>query len=178
MHGWTITEHDMKLETPFVACAEVTFVRGGKSRPYLVVLTKQGVAALVVTEDERVLLVRQLRFGTGTYHWELPQETLGNEESKDAVARLLKEELGIAESLSVEKVPFSIAAAPHRMTEMTDTYLVRISSYAPVSKPDEEEIDSVGIFSLQEIDRLIIGGEITEAVSIGVLQWFLSRSKH
>ena len=91
IHGWTITAHEMKFETPYVACAEVTFVRAGTTRPYLVLLTRQGVAALVVTDDTNVILVRQLRFGTGTYHWELPQETLGDEKSEDAVARLPRE---------------------------------------------------------------------------------------
>lgn len=178
LFGWTITRHEMKLETPYVACAEVTFVRNGRSLPYLLMLTKPGVAALITTADGSVVLTKQTRFGARTAHWELPQETLEeNEKSQDAVKRLIAEETGQDTFVSSEKMPFSVAAAPHRMTEVTDIYHVKILEFSPTKDRDLDEIDSVQVFPLTKIASMIEKGEIDESVTLSALGWHLAKSR-
>lgn len=133
----------------------------------------EGSVVLVpVTEDGRVLLVRQYRHAAGRFLWELPAGSLEtNEDPEIAAARECQEELGLIAG-RLERL-YTLYPTPGFCTE-TMTYFRATSLREPVAgdpeaHQDEDESIEVGSFTTLEIRRMIEAGEIADLKTAAAL---------
>lgn len=106
------------------------------------------VAILGITEDEKVVLIRQYRYAIGDYIYELPAGLVDEgEDIYDTAIREMKEETGL--DLTPQKVPFSRGF--YSSTGMTD------ESCAIVFGEVKGTISKAGNEANEEIEILLVG---------------------
>jgi len=127
-----------------------------------------GAAAVVpVLEDGRVVLVRQYRYASGGFLWELPAGVLDHGEEPEACAsRELEEEAGWRAG-RIERIA-TLHTSPGFSNEVIQLYLATDLS-AGKANPDPGEHLEVGIFEFEEALALIERGEITDSKTVSGL---------
>jgi ADP-ribose pyrophosphatase len=133
------------------------------------------VVLLPMTAPDRILLVRQYRYVVDRWLWELPAGTLDAGESLEAAAlRECHEEVGKIAGRA-EKL-LSLYPSPGFCDEQMNFFLLsdlrdrRPEEPAPHQDPDE--ILSVQEFSVDDVRRMVISGEIADmktVVGIGLI---------
>lgn len=123
------------------------------------------VAVLALTGDERVVLVRQYRYGADSIHLELPAGTLdGEEEPRACALRELAEETGYqVESCELAAV---YAAEPVRSTARAYVYVASGAREVSRPKPDATEHIEVELASLPSFRAMLRDGTIDTGASI------------
>jgi len=135
-----------------------------------------GASAIVpLFPDHRVVLIRQYRYITGGYIWEIPAGKLdGKEDPLCCARRELAEEVGY-EAQNFEKLT-AIWTAPGFTDERIHIYLA--TGLTPCAdNPDFDEIIEVSIKPLEEAVTMIKKGDIVDAKSIIGLQLAYFRIK-
>ena len=135
----------------------------------LEVVRHQGAAAAVpLTDDGNVLLIRQYRHAAGGYIYEIPAGKLNpGEDPKDCAARELEEETGLR-AASLEHL-VSFFTTPGFTDEVIHIY--QASGFTPGrQKLDEDEVLEVAAFPLEEAFAKIQEGTIRDGKTIVGLQ--------
>jgi ADP-ribose pyrophosphatase len=132
------------------------------------------VAIIALTEDRRVILVRQYRYAAGRTLLEIPAGTLDTDESPaEAARRELIEETGFAPGHLTELVTYSPTAgySSERMT----LFLAEGCRPHPSPEATDEVIDVVTI-PADEIRPLLLPGpsQLQDAKSLLGLFWLLN----
>lgn len=123
-----------------------------------------GVAVIALTEDKKIILVRQYRKAADRVLLELPAGLLEvNEEPKETALRELKEETGY----TTENIEYLLEfyTSPGFSTEKV--YLF----YSEKAFPGEQDLDSgefikVESYGIEEVEKMITRGEIMDAKTI------------
>ena len=126
----------------------------------------KGAAAIVPVDDEEyVYLVRQHRVVNDMLTWEIPAGKLdtADEDPLHCAVRELREETGaIAESWT----PLgSLIASPGCYDEVLYLYLAQDLHYG-ATDPDEDEFLAVERMPLDQLARLCLEGEVTDAKTV------------
>lgn len=130
------------------------------------------VLVVALTDDERVLMVREYAVGTERYELGLPKGRLESDEApEDAARRELREEVGYDAART--EVLRRLSLAPGYIAHQTTIILARALKAAPL-KGDEPETLEVVAWPLNALDQLLGTGHISEARSIAAL--YLARS--
>jgi ADP-ribose pyrophosphatase len=131
-----------------------------------VVRHRGSVVLLPVRADGRLVLVRQYRYVIGEWIWELPAGTIDPGETADAAARReCHEEIGEVPG-AVERLG-SFYPSPGFLTEtMTFFRLTDLRAPERPAVPDEDEHLEPRAFSIEELDRMIQGGDIRDMKTI------------
>lgn len=129
--------------------------------------------AVVITpliSKDQVILVRQYRYATGRYIWELPAGTLGRREPPLACAkRELEEETGFVPGRLKKIMQFY--TCPGFCTEKMHLYLAQ-NLRPTAQKLDPDEKITYKTFSRPEIRHLVESNKIIDAKSlIGLILW-------
>jgi ADP-ribose pyrophosphatase len=126
-----------------------------------------GAAAVAAVDDAgRVTLIRQYRYASGGWLWEIPAGILdGPDESPAAcAARELREEVGLT---ARELRPLgSIFTTPGFCDERIHLFLARGLTHVGHSHDDDEVIAEITAVPLAEAVAMIRRGEITDAKTI------------
>ena len=130
------------------------------------VLESAGFAAVVpVTEDERVVLVRQWRQPVGGFTLELPGGGVeAGEDPGEAVRRELREEAGYEARDLVHM--FSLHTTPGRSTEVCHLFRCRAERSSEGPEPEPTEFVSAVEMPLSEARAKAARGEITAATTV------------
>ena len=128
------------------------------------------VAIIPLISKDRVVLVRQYRYATGRYLWELPAGTLGKNESPLSCAkRELEEETGFV-AVRTKKI-MEFYTCPGFCTEKMHLYLAE-NLRPTTQKLDPDEKITYKTFSRPEIRHLVESNKIIDAKSlIGLILW-------
>ena len=117
------------------------------------------VIVFPLTHDERVVLVRQYRYGSDAIHLELPAGGLHEgEDPAECAARELIEETGYA-APQLEFVA-SYYAEPVRATSLARIFLARDARQVAQPRPDPTEVIEVELATIAEFRAMLADGRI------------------
>lgn len=139
--------------------------RTGKTNPFVVIEGSDWVNVIALTPDEKVVFIRQFRFGVRETTLEVPGGLVDPGESPaDAAARELLEETGYAGSKPV--LLGNIHPNPAIQDNVTWTYLVKNAKR--IREPDIEDTEDIVTLTrpLSSVPRRIRTGEITHALVV------------
>lgn len=133
-----------------------------------------GGAAVLLIEDEKVLLVRQFRYLYGKPIYEIPAGKLNEgEDAKAAAARELEEETGFVAELSHL---LDVYPSPGYTDEIIRIYFAD-SFTESKQKLDDDEFLNCCFINLDEVLKMIADGEICDAKTIAAIYKFLLTKK-
>jgi len=139
-----------------------------------VVRHRGSVAALAITDDGRIVLVRQYRYPVDESVWELPAGRLdAGEDPETAVQRELQEEIG-QKAGRLEKIAF-FYTTPGFCDEAMHVFRASGLTASKLRGDDDERIE-VRTFALEELRRMIASGEIREGKTLVALLMELARA--
>ena len=130
------------------------------------------VNVVAVTADDRVVLIRQYRHGSGAVHFEIPAGTTDPEDTsmESAARRELLEETGYMGGTWSPLM--TLSANPALQNNLTYTFLAEDVT-AGVATPDASEDIRVHLVPIAEVERLIDGGGFLQALHAAPLLKFL-----
>ena len=134
------------------------------------------VIILPIIEQEYVVLPKVRRQILGGAVWELPAGgVLENESPEEAALRELGEETGIFISAPSRLLPLdTLVVSPNRLPMFPSIYRVDLSHQEFETKSDhDEEVESVGCFSFDKVQEMILSGEIITSITLAILGRFL-----
>jgi ADP-ribose diphosphatase len=149
----------------------------GREATLEVVRHEGSVVLIPVTEDGKLLLVRQYRHAVGRFLWELPAGSLETGEDPEAAAvRECQEEIGLIPG-RVERLQ-TLFPTPgfctEAMTYFQVTGLRTPGPDDPLAHQDEDESIEVGAYTVEEIRALIVSGEIADLKTVAGV-WLLAQ---
>jgi len=134
------------------------------------------VIILPIIEQEYAVLPKVRRQILGGAVWELPAGgVLENEGPEEAALRELGEETGITISdpsrlLSLD----TLVVSPNRLPMFPSIYQVDLSHQEfETRSTHDDEVESLGCFSLDKIREMILTGEIITSITLAILGRFL-----
>jgi 8-oxo-dGTP pyrophosphatase MutT (NUDIX family) len=174
MRKFTIMSKEEKYSNPWMAVKEYKIERDGKPGIYSVVERPDSAAIVAATADGRILFVKQYRFPTESYSWELPMGGVdAGEDPADSAARELREETGL--DIPVGKIG-SFHPIPGLTPQKATAFYATIpdSAIPSISSFDEtvDEIVERKLFSEEEIKHGINTGEISDGFTLCALALF------
>ena len=130
------------------------------------------VVIIPVSDDGRIILVRQYRAPLGRWAWELPAGSLKPGEDIDKAARReCHEEIGLVPG-RLEKLG-SFYPTPGYCDEEMNFFrasaLREASADEDAAQPDEDEDIEAKAFTIEELRKMIAGGEIIDLKTVGGL---------
>ncbi|MGZ6777727.1 MAG: NUDIX domain-containing protein [Mycobacterium sp.] len=167
----TVDSETLYVGNIFALRADEVRMPGGKTSRREVVEHYGAVAILAIDDDGRIVMVYQYRHPVGRRLWELPAGLLdaGGEAPHLTAARELEEEAGL--SARDWRVLVDLVSSPGFSDESVRVYLATGLSH--VGRPDahDEEADLiVRWFSLDDAVRMVLRGEIVNAIAVsGIL---------
>jgi ADP-ribose pyrophosphatase len=143
---------------------------GGKIvDPYYVYEFPTWAAAVPITEDGKIIMVRQYRHALGEVCLELPGGCVDNAD-KDftaAIARELREETGY--SFSSYDYLGKISANPSTNNNLLHMFLARGGKKTSVQQLDANEEIEVEIYSIEEVKQMLKENKIVQAMHVSCL---------
>ena len=141
---------------------EVELPDGTVIAEYFVRESRGFVVVFATTPDDRVLLVRQYRYGSDEIHLELPAGMLdGDEDPRVCAARELLEETGY-EATQWEKVA-EYYIEPVRSKAKAYVFLARDARHAREPKPDATEVLEMELARFEEFRAMLHDGRFDTA---------------
>ncbi len=149
--------------------------RTGREHEFFLVDSGDWVNVIPMTSDEKVILVKQFRFGTKDFSLEIPGGMVDAGESPaQAARRELLEETGYAGDESI--LLGMVHPNPAIHTNRCYSYLIKNVAFHHPPRQDSTEDMEVQIVPLAEIPDLVGEGRITHALVIAAFYWFFSSS--
>jgi len=135
------------------------------------------VNVVAVTENDDVLMVRQYRPGLGSVHFEIPAGTTDAEDTDIEIAgrRELLEETGYGGGRWSPLM--TLSANPALQNNLTYTFLAE--GVAPMAAPHTEASEDLRLHlvPVREIEGMIDGGELIQALHVAPLLKFLLKRR-
>jgi len=133
------------------------------------------VGIIATDKDGKFLLVRAYRYIRETFDWEIPGGVVElNEKHIDAARRELVEETGYTACIYTPLIDFY----PHKATCDQTFYIWHAEDLEKAGDFQKVEVSEVGLFTEEEIWKMIEEGQINDGVSLTALQHFFLLKKH
>jgi ADP-ribose pyrophosphatase len=164
---WRLRASRYVVESPYMRLRsdDVELPDGTIVSNYYIREARGFAAVLAVTEDDRVVLVRQYRYGSDAIHLELPAGMLHDDEDpRDCALRELAEETGYEVErceLAAEFVP-----EPVRSTARAYVYIATGARRARAPQPDPTEHLEVELAPLESFRAMLADGRLDTGGSI------------
>lgn len=149
---------------------------GGKIiEPYYVYEFPDWVTAFPVTEDGKVIMVRQYRHALGEVCLEIPGGCVDDTDTnyEKAIARELLEETGY--SFSSYEYLGKISANPSTNSNLMHMFLARGGRKIAEQRLDHNEEIEVELFSIGEVKQLIKDNKIIQSMHVTCMMYALDR---
>ena len=133
------------------------------------------VNVIPLTEDNKVVMIRQYRHGSREVTLEIPGGLVEESDPRDAALRELAEETGYTGSDVV--LLGAVNPNPAIFNNLCYTYLVRnAAKRVEISLDDSEDIDVI-LIPLTEIPSLIAAGTINHALVVVAFHYLFSKEQ-
>jgi len=178
-----VLSEEIKYENPWFKVREFITEKDGKQGLYGVVDRSDSVELIIESEDQKILFVRQYRFPTDSFGWELPAGGIDDDETPiEAARRELKEETGIVTPIK----PFgSFNPVPGLTPQKVFVFKGKVTNKQQHELLGNEElVDEIvdrKFFNYKKISELINQGEITNGFtlcSLALLKWNNNQEKN
>jgi ADP-ribose pyrophosphatase len=150
---------------------EVEDPRSGKRWPRVTMNCPDWVNVVALTDDDRLIMIRQFRFGTWSNELEIPGGMLDEgEDGLTAAARELEEETGFRPR---HIVPIGITEPnPAIQNNRLHHFLATGCTKVHDGEPDEAEDIEVLLVPRSRVDDLVLKGELSHALVITALYFW------
>lgn len=143
---------------------------------YYVLEYPNWVNAIALTEDNKLILVRQYRHAGDIISLEIPGGVIdGNELPEDAIKRELLEETGY--SFKSSELIATLYANPATANNVTYTYLLKGGTKTHEQHLDEHELLNVEEYTVEEVRQLLAENKIDQALHCAALFYGLMKLK-
>lgn len=171
-----VLNEEIKYKNPWITVCELTTEKDGKNGIYGVVHRSDSSTLLIKTLDEKILFVRQYRFPTDTYSWELPMGGIDKPETPfEAANRELREETGLDASLAeIGKFYPVPGLTPQKVYVFQGIIDNSMRKRLTAKENLVDEIVERKFFSCDEIKKMIKNGQISDGFtlcSLSLLAW-------
>ncbi len=166
--NFEIIDKETKYENPWLIVSEYRIRRDGKPGIYGVVERQDAVSIVASAPDDRILFVKQFRFPTESYSWELPMGAVDHgEDPAESAGRELLEETGLDALVSrvgsFHPIP---GLTPQRATvfraSIPEDALAQLEAFDDAV----DEIVARRLLSQKEIKAMIASGEISDGFTL------------
>jgi ADP-ribose pyrophosphatase len=141
---------------------------------YYVLEYPNWVNAVALTEDKKIIMVRQYRFGADIISLEIPGGVIDDgEEPEFAIKRELLEETGY--SFETCEHIATLYPNPATSTNKTFTYFLTGGKLTHEQHLDEHEILNVEIYTIEEVRELLKENKIDQALHVAALFYGLGK---
>lgn len=141
---------------------------------YYVLEYPNWVNAVALTEDNKIILVRQYRHGADIISLEVPGGVMdGDEKPEFAIRRELLEETGY--SFSTAELIATTYPNPATANNVTYTYFLTGGKKTHAQHLDEHEILNVEEYSIEEVKQLLKDNKIAQALHATALFYGLMK---
>jgi ADP-ribose pyrophosphatase len=163
---WKTLASDVVYENNWIRVVENKVINpAGNNGIYGVVHFKNiAIAVIPLDEDENTWLVGQYRYTLNSYEWEVPEGGCPeHEDPEEAARRELQEETGLIAGRLEQVLQMQLSNSVS--DEVSYTFLARQLKVAD-STPEETEKLQVKKVPFSEAYRMVIEGEIRDALSV------------
>ncbi len=136
--------------------------------PYFVVELPESVCAVAITEDRKIIMVKQYRHPIEEAILELPGGFVDDGESAEtAVSRELQEETGY---IFTDYVYLGrVAANPGILNNFTSFYLATGGKKVTAQVLDQQEDIEIKLYEIEEVRTMLMGNNIKQALHTACL---------
>lgn len=133
-------------------------------------LDHQGASAVLPVEGEFVYLVQQYRYAVGKVTWEIPA---GKREKNQTFTQCARAELKQETGMTARSLKEVLMFHPSNAFSSEELHLyVATGLRRGKDSPDEDEFINLQKFPLSQAYRMLEKGEINDAKTIIMLQWW------
>ncbi len=177
LQKWTVDEKTTLFKSfPFnVVEKQYTKPDQDKFKAYILQMP-DWVNIIGINSENKILLIKQFRFGTDRIELEIPGgiiEIESGEKPEEAASRELEEETGYqVESKNLKQIGV-VSCNPAIQTNKCYTFLAEDISPSGTINFDEDEIIEHEFFTSNEVREFIRSGKITNAYIIAAFYWLV-----
>lgn len=167
---WKKLDEKIVYQDPWIKVREDRVINSnGQDDSWIVVQEGNGAAVGALTDDNKLVLIRENRVGADEVMWHLPAgyfDLKEGETREDGAKRELQEETGYMAEEIIHLGDFH--RAPSRYTQVMSYYFARGLQLGERNLDHNEDID-VGLIDFEEALSMVDRGEITDVETTVVM---------
>lgn len=176
MQKWKLLSSEYLIQRPWATLRvdKLQMPNGFVKNEYYVLEYPNWVNMVGITEDDKILFIRQYRHGAEDIMLEIPAGVIEKEESPaEAAHREMLEETGYAFS-GIEEI-CQLYANPATSGNITYTFLMTGGKKVQEQKLDESEDIEVALLTFEEAKKLLLDNKIGQALHSAALFYIFNK---